>query len=342
MVRNGRCLLPALLVLAAGCGLFSGKKDEPARKQDPAPGSGSVWDQRMEGTGPDAHSARIGAASIETLALGGPATAPKVADHLTDPNPDVRDKAVEVLAGWGPEAAPGIPRILHHLRNVDPGIRTSAAKVLAQMGVASSANGLERACKDSDARVRAWAHAGLARLKGDCPRHMEQVAGLLESGAAPAEAAAAMAGMDCIDQDVLEILVRALGKNDDDVRVAAARAVGRIGPRAAAAVPALMGALGDEKNFRLRQTVLVALARMGSKAAAAVPMLSQVLEDRAPRFRELAAIALGSIGTAARPAVGTLRKLTTDPDGRVQAAAKRALGLILADPGPAPRPGGGG
>lgn len=340
MVRNGPCWLSALLVLAAGCGLFTGKKDEPAPRPAPEPKPGSVWDQRLEGTGPGAHSARIGAASIETLALGGPATAPKVADHLTDPNPDVRDKAVEVLAGWGSRAAPGVPRVLYHLRNVDPAIRTSAAEALARMGVASSANGLERACEDSDARVRAWAHAGLARIEGDCQEHMESVAGLLASGAAPDDAAAAMARMSCVNQDVVEVLVRALAKDDDDIRVAAAHAIGRIGPKAAAAVPALMAALGDEKNFRLRQAALVALARMGPKAATAVPMLTQVLEDRAPRFRELAAIALGAVGSAARQAIGPLKKLTTDPDGRVQAAAKRALGLILSEPGAA-RPGKG-
>lgn len=333
MVHAIRWLLSALLVLPAGCGLFSDKKDDPPPKPAPKPQSGSVWDQRIGDTGPGAHSARIGAASINTLAMGGPATAPKVADHLTDPNAKVRDKAVEVLAGWGAEAEPAVPRILHHLRNVEPAIRSSAAEALARMGVPEAAGGLERACRDSDARVRAWAHAGLARMKGDCQEHMEQVAELLESGAAPGEAGEAMATMDCVNKDVVGLLIRALGKNDDDIRVAAARAVGRIGPRAAAAVPALMGTLGDEKNFRLRYAALVALAGLGPKAAPAVPLLSRVLEDRAPRFRELAANALGAIGTAARPAVGRLQKLTTDPDGRVQAAARHALGRIQAESG---------
>lgn len=332
--------VPALIIIFifTGCGLFAGKKEEkkvedvPAGTKPPERG-GSDWDARIGGGktgGGESHADRIGAASIGTLAMGGPSTSPKVADFIADPSPQVRQKAVETLVGWGKEAEPALGKLHEHLRNVDAGIRAAAAEVLARMGSKKAEGGLERARKDKSPEVKVWGHAGLSKIEGDCEDHMEEVAEILKSGKMqkPGAAADAMLLLNCASADAIADLIDAFKSSDEKLRAAAARAIGNVGPKAAAAVPTLMGALG-EKGWRIRQSALLALAKMGAKAAPAVALLAEILKDPAPRFRELAAHALGEIGPAAKSAEGPLRKAAKDPEGTVQAAAKRALHKIL-------------
>jgi HEAT repeat protein len=322
-------------LVLSGCGLFSSKKEEKKVEEKKPPERGtSDWDARIGGgnkPGEVSHADRIGAASIGTLAMGGPSTSPKVADFIADPSLQVRQKAVETLVGWGKDAEPALPKLFEHLRNVDAGIRAAAAETLARMGLKKAEKGLERAEKDKSPEVKVWGHAGLAKIEGDCEDHMEDIADILKSGKMqkPQAAADAMLLLNCASEDAISDLIDAFKSADDESqRAAAARAIGNIGPKAAAAVPALMGALG-EKGFRIRVAALLALAKMGPKAAPAVALLAEILKDPAPRFRELAAHALGEIGPAARSAEGPLKKAANDPEGTVQAAAKRALHKIM-------------
>jgi HEAT repeat protein len=320
--------------LLCGCGLFGGKKAEekPVEKKEAAGPAGTDWDAKIGSTDVDTHANRIGAASIDTLAMGGPGTSPKVADFIADPSPQVRQKAVDTLAGWGKEAEPALGKLFEHLRNVDAGIRAAAAETLARMGSKKVGDGLQRARKDKSPEVKVWGHAGLSRIEGDCEDHLEEVAEILKSGSMqkPGAAAEAVLLMNCSSEDAVADLIDALKGSDEPLRAAAARAIGNIGPKAAAAVPTLMGALG-EKEWRIRQAALLALAKMGSRAAPAVTLLAEILKDPAPRFRELAAHALGEIGPAAKSAEGPLRKAAQDPEGTVQAAAKRALHKIAGE-----------
>ncbi len=329
--------VPALIFVCffSGCGLFGGKKENKQVEQKKPPERGaSDWDARIGGgpAGVNSHADRIGAASIGTLAMGGPSTAPKVADFIADPSHQVRKKAVETLAGWGQQAEPALGKLFEHLRNTEAGIRAAAAEALARMGSKKAANGLERACKDKNPGVKVWGHAGLSKIEGDCEEHMENVAEILKSGDMqnPGAAADAMLLMNCASKDAIADLIDALKDSNEPLRAAAARAIGNIGPKAAAAVPTLMGILG-EKGWRIRQATLLALAKMGAQAAPAVALLAKILKDPAPRFRELAAHALGEIGPAAKSAEGPLRKAARDPEGTVQASAKRALHKILGE-----------
>ena len=63
------------------------------------------------------------------------------------------------------------------------------------------------------------------------------------------------------------------------MRCSAAEALGQIGPKAEAAVPALAKALQD-KEEKVRQDAAVALGRIGPKAQAAAPALVEALKDK--------------------------------------------------------------
>lgn len=80
-------------------------------------------------------------------------------------------------------------------------------------------------------------------------------------------------------------------------------ALGRIGDPA---VPALISALHDLKDRELRVAAARALARIGPPAQEAVPDLITALEDDDEDLRKAAVHALGQIGNAASAAVPKL------------------------------------
>jgi HEAT repeat protein len=78
---------------------------------------------------------------------------------------------------------------------------------------------------------------------------------------------------------------------DEAVAEEAAEALGRIGPEAAASVPALTAALDDERGD-VRRVAARALGRIGLPAHASAPALVRALDDPRPPVRLMAARAL--------------------------------------------------
>ncbi|MHC4186679.1 MAG: outer membrane protein assembly factor BamB family protein [Planctomycetota bacterium] len=116
----------------------------------------------------------------------------------------------------------------------------------------------------------------------------------------------------------VEALSLALSSDDISVRVTAADALAVLGPRAKAAVPALVSQLSHVQGW-VRVAAMGALASIGKDS---VPMLVETVQTDtgAPRIR--AALVLGSIGPDAKDAVGALEaelpKLDEINQGRFQ------------------------
>ena len=88
-------------------------------------------------------------------------------------------------------------------------------------------------------------------------------------------------------------------------RLAALRALKKLGAEAAPAVEALIKALGD-KETAIRSHAAEALRGIGPGAAGAVEALTRALADERALVRKNAALALGAIGPAAADAVDEL------------------------------------
>jgi len=164
----------------------------------------------------------------------------------------------------------------------------------------------------------------------------------------------------------IEGYIAGLSDEDPSVRMIAARSLGKAGPKAEAAVPALikrlhgddqlaarytcawaLGEIGpvndkvvpalikalDDSVWSVRKNAALALGEIGPPSKAAVPRLIELLEDRVNEMREAAAKSLGEIGPNAKPAVAALTKALEDEGGkRIQNAARLALEKINADP----------
>jgi len=81
---------------------------------------------------------------------------------------------------------------------------------------------------------------------------------------------------------------------DAKARVGAASALARLGPRAAPAVPLLIGALTDRDKL-VRTQSIAALGKIGPGAAAALPALARLVEDDDWATRNLAMAAAAAI-----------------------------------------------
>jgi HEAT repeat protein len=109
-----------------------------------------------------------------------------------------------------------------------------------------------------------------------------------------------------------------------DLRTAAAKALGLIGPRAQSAIPALSRSLRDPAP-QVRLETATAMARIGKES---VPDLLEALDDPDTEVRHAAAYALGEIGPDAHTAVPRLLEMLGENDGPLRASVAYSLSRI--------------
>ncbi|SRR5581483_10112146 len=116
-------------------------------------------------------------------------------------------------------------------------------------------------------------------------------------------------------------LIAALNDPDPQVRTVAAKAIGQLAPDVPGAVPALVGLFPDVDAIR-------AVAQFKGAAADAVPKLTELLTHPDAKVRWNAARALGKIGEPAKPAIPGIVGQLRDQDPLVREHAAEALGDI--------------
>ncbi len=129
----------------------------------------------------------------------------------------------------------------------------------------------------------------------------------------------------------VESLAAAAVDADQAKALAAIDSLDKLGPDAKAAVPALVQALGRE-NEELRWHAARALGAIGDNARDAVPALIKALDDSAKTVQAYAAFALGEIGKASEPAVEKLIERAFDEDPLVRRGSLLAIRQIGAPP----------
>ena len=272
-------------------------------------------------------------------ALAGPAPLDELTARLGSRDKTVQAQAMRELVGLGQEALPGLARLLE---DGDPAQRRGAAIGLAMLPMPgfATANLLD-ALDDEDTAVRSLAAYGLAVIGKPAARN---AAALLGSPSERVRNGAAYALM-LMKTKGIDGLVRALASDDPLVRAKAAWLLGRMGPAAQAAAPALVRAL-DTPDIRavhviaealdliapdpavlafhcvqLGETATRPLARLGEHGA---PILIKLLNRPGTLTGQVAFRALATMGRAALPAL--LAALEYGSPGQRVAAA-----LLLVD-----------
>jgi HEAT repeat protein/Tfp pilus assembly protein PilF len=226
-------------------------------------------------------------------------------DLLQDTDVLVRQAAADALGHFGPAARAAVPALRRSLKDQDM-VRSRAADALVRIQEgAADADTFLPALEDESLSVRVSAAAGL----WNATRQPERV---------------------------LPVLIEGLGSKDELVRGKAAETVEKIGPAAAAVVPALLNALEGslEQPGMLGPisltclTAVKALAAIGPEARAAVPLLIRVLCEKNLLFSQPAGAALVAIAPGAPEVVQALVETLHAGDANVRMAAAGFLGQL--------------
>lgn len=212
-------------------------------------------------------------------------------------------------------------------------IRFSAARLLREFkpGDQRTIAALIRGTRDRDARVRAEVARSLGAVAGG---RLDAVTALLPLGADPevevrAAAMAALGTIGLATAEAVAAVENGLIDSSSGVEIEAARALWLLRRDADLIVPVLTEILSGKDR---RWQAAYVLGEMGPDAAAAAPALVKALqEERVPRpFRTppSSAFALGKIGRAAIP---HLSKLLSHPDAPIRMGTLLAFGIMGMD-----------
>jgi HEAT repeat protein len=261
-------------------------------------------------------------AELEKL---GPQTVDQVMPLLDDASTDVRRGAAYhllPLAASRDDLAQAFAGLLDDPDATIRGIALSAVgqfksdqKVSAAPAIAKV---LARTADDEQQRATA------ARLLGAVGRGamslLPQLSAAAASDASPKVRSSALLAISRVAEPaaVVDVMIKALGDQDQGVRLMAVQRLRELGRDAAPALDDLAKLLAD-KDERIRRTAGEALVRIGSKS---VPALTAALESESRDAREIAIVALGAMGPLAKPALPALKKRLTDSDPKVKELAK--------------------
>ncbi|HEY3963679.1 MAG TPA: HEAT repeat domain-containing protein [Planctomycetaceae bacterium] len=257
---------------------------------------------------------------------------------LTGRDDQAARDAVDVLGLCGSTAVPGLARIVEtYAAHAESAARGAAA--LKQIGrhAVPAVPALGKALQSRNEMVVEQSIGALAAIGPSAGPAVPELRALLTSPSASIRTHVASALGDIGAVAAVNDLATALEDRDEDVRRESAQALGKIGPPAKPAIPALLRALEDPADS-VKWHVAEALSRIGE--AAVVPLIER-LSDK--HLQYAAVIILGDIGPAAHVAVRPLLQLmsraghSTDLEreivlalSRIGPAAKEAVPTLLA------------
>jgi HEAT repeat protein len=237
------------------------------------------------------------------LATIGPSTIPSLARHLHDPHEHVRAIAAAALGQL--HAVETVPLLAALARDPSDLVRQSVIEAMGSLGCAATKPARKKRFLE---RRRGFNGRGILWLsRWNKGRVAAPPANPFELAVTTLEAA--------------------LADSSSSVRMQAALALGRVGPRANAVAPGLIPLLKDTDET-VRCQAAEALSQIGAEDEGTVAALVEVLGDASPAVKASAARALGALKTAAAPAVEALVPLLQDRDDSVRTAAAEAIGQV--------------
>ncbi len=248
-------------------------------------------------------------------------------DRLGAEQQQVRQRAIYRLRRIG---KPAISSLINALRRTEPTVRSGAAKSLGLMGSVArrAAPALARSLEDPVEGVQQEAMDALRRIGREAVSSLTKALGHRKRQDVRILAARALGriGPEAV-RGGLSALVRALNDPHKNVRIEACQALARIGKPAAAAVPVLITLLGD-KFDKVQQAAKRALAKLGEPPLSALPGLIQIMSSKFTSVRQTSASYMGSWGAEGRGAVPALLAALGDPVSEVKVASVDSLAEI--------------
>ena len=240
------------------------------------------------------------------------------------PAPGERLRAAESLAEYG---ATAIPALVERLRDGDDAVRSYACLALVRMGpaAAEAVPQLVVLLDDPQEYVRADALTALREIGPAAAPAVPVLAGILRSADRPLRLRALESLAAIRTPESCQALTAALDVHDRDLQRSTLKALQRLGPDAAAALPKLLHFAVTAQEPSLADEAFLAAGALGDVA---VPELVVLLEAELPATRRRSALALSRAGASGEAAVPALQRAVRDADAAVRFRAVRALGSL--------------
>lgn len=243
--------------------------------------------------------------ALNQMDSGYKVASPDLAGKLKSPDDAVRAGAVLTLGQMGPNHMPQVSTLVAFLKDTSEQVRINAARALLLIGARPTTSllpALIEALKDKRPEVR----CGVARV--------------LQAGGAESKLA-------------IPFLAQSLKDGDPSVRIEAAIALLALSPESDT-VPLSLLLEGLQNPLPdVHSRAAYAIGKLGPAAKEAIPALVQILKKGLTNERAWAAIAIGNIGPEAKDVSPALLEALRDPsDGIVRLRAAEALWRIERQP----------
>lgn len=261
---------------------------------------------------------------------------PEIVAKLGSPMPDVRWAAVAVVGTMEPaEAAKQVPALAKLATDEEPLIRAQVGRVLEKLGPAAApaAAAIGRALiVEMNDLVREDFVAALIAMGPEARPAVPGLLPLVGDNSLPvmlrAKVIRAVSVADPRSPQVANTLVHAADDADISVRMAAARAMGKLDPLPDEARAALVKLARNDREARVRWAAVRGLADAGPRAAAAKPELEAIATGKLPGIDLLARVAIQAINGDVRKAGGAVRAALTDRNTNMRMAGAESLLMV--------------
>lgn len=250
--------------------------------------------------GKDRNAAQMAARALAELSPPDDVIRPAIDKVLAGADAETADRVFTAFASLGPKV---VPLAIKALKDPSPARRERALQVLARIGAAAAPATPEL----------------VEVVKSGTPVQKAEALYVFAAIGPKADAAAVAA------------VVGALADADPQVKLAAGYAVGKIGPAAKEALPALKQLAASDDDL-LKLSSIWAMLEIGAMSddlnKMALPLLTGALGNAREIIRVEAAMSLGKLGKAAASALPALEKSLQDSSPAVRSAAAEAVKQI--------------
>jgi HEAT repeat protein len=246
-----------------------------------------------------------------------------------------------VTIAKGDDLVPIFVAALQH--DANGAVRSAAAESLGKIGThaPTAAEALKKSLADKDCSVRIAAAEALSKID---PQNMQGIHMLIETlktkdkamfregryGAMSHDAIAALGRIGPAAKAAVPALIAAVKEEDSDpdhlTAAAAIQTLGKMGPAAKEAIPLLTELL--KRNFILSDAAIEALQELGPEAKSAIPALTHEMKSAVGWRRVRAALALCKIDGQGSQYVPVVVECLKDSDPTTRFGAAHALGTI--------------
>jgi HEAT repeat protein len=278
-----------------------------------------------------AHQPKLRLEAAMALSSIGPAAVtalPELKSILDKKDPVVMPGAIFAIGRLGPAGKPAERQLRDIAEREDLFSRVIASWALCKLNpenqklLADSVLVLVTALIDKEPRTRDAATKCLVDLKPR-PSLLMPAIGKIINGANSESMNNIVEAIADVGVPAVPILIRALNEESQRPRVAAI--LGRLGPDAKDAAPALAAIVEQDKSPAARREALIALGSIGPFANIQAPVVAKVLKDDDTQLRAAACYTLGKIGPLAVGCKNDLLECLKSEDELCSMAAAWAL-----------------